>query len=151
MAVGALEPQFYAELLKGLNLDPNKVSQFDSIEENRKIFEDLFKTKTREEWCKVFDSLDACTFPVLDYHEAPYHQQNIARETFLDPSKTDGAIVPNPAPKLSRTPAKSKALVPERDSLDMAKEILNEIGIKNDEILKLFKENVLILDSNAKL
>jgi alpha-methylacyl-CoA racemase len=151
MAVGALEPQFYAELLKGLDLDPELIHQLDDNEKNKKIFTEVFKKKTRDEWAHIFDKIDACTFPVLDYDEAPNHQHNKARQTFLESSKSDGCIVPNPAPKLSRTPAVSSAQYPEREPLEMALEILKEIGMKKDEIKELYEENILILDDKAKL
>ncbi|KAH8656540.1 CoA-transferase family III domain-containing protein [Tricladium varicosporioides] len=73
MAVGALEPQFFRELIKGLGLEGR------GIQENREdrntwpkvkqLFEQTFKSKIRSEWEKVFDKTDACCTPVLDYRE----------------------------------------------------------------------------------
>lgn len=151
MSVGAVEPQFYAELLKGLDLDPETVSQFSDIDENRKTFTKVFKTKTQKEWCDIFDSIDACVFPVLDYNEAPFHPHNKERQVFLEPSETSEEVIPNPAPKLSRTPGQSNGRIPERDSLEMALEVLKEIGMKKEEIKELYEQNVLILDDAAKL
>lgn len=151
MSVGALEPQFYQTLLQGLELDPDTVDQISDIEKSQKIFTEVFKRKTQQEWCEIFDNVDACVFPVLEWNEAPQHEHNIARNVFLDPTKSDGAVIPNPAPKLSRTPAQSSAQFPEKHPLEMAQEILGEIGVKGDEVKRLYEEEVLILGDKPKL
>lgn len=151
MSVGAVEAQFYEKLLKGLGLDEGKVSQFADIEENRKIFSDVFKQKTQQEWCAIFDHVDACVFPVVEWDEAPQHEHNKARNVFLDPSKSNGEVVPNPAPKLSRTPGQSSAAFPEKDPVDMALEILGELGVKRDEIKELYSSGIVLLGEKAKL
>lgn len=148
MSVGAIEPQFYLELLKGLKIDPNEISQFD---DNQKLFTDAFKQKTQQEWCNVFDHIDACVFPVLEWDEAPHHEHNKARNVFLDPAKSNGSVVPNPAPKLSRTPGKSSAQIPEQNPVDMALEILGELGMQRQEIKELYEAEVLILGDKSKL
>lgn len=151
MSVGAVEPQFYAELIKALELDPETVSQYENIEENRKIFADVFKRKTQLEWCAIFDHVDACVFPVLEWNEALHHQHNKARDVFLNPAKSNEAVVPNPAPKLSRTPGQSSAQFPERNPVDMALEVLGELGMKRNEIKELYEEETLILGEKSKL
>lgn len=151
MSVGALEPQFYEALLKGLELDPETVDQLSDIEENRKIFTEVFKRKTQEQWCEIFDHVDACVFPILDYSEAPHHAHNKARNVFLDPSNSNGQVIPNPAPKLSRTPAQSSAQFPEKHPVDMALEILGEIGLKRNDLKELYVDEVVILGDRAKL
>lgn len=148
MSVGAIEPQFYLELLKGLKIDPNEISQFD---DNQKLFTDAFKQKTQQEWCNVFDHIDACVFPVLEWDEAPHHEHNKARNVFLDPEKSNGSVVPNPAPKLSRTPGKSSAQIPEQNPVDMALEILGELGMQRQELKELYEAEVLILGDKSKL
>lgn len=148
MSVGAIEPQFYLELLKGLKIDPNEISQFD---DNQKLFTEAFKQKTQQEWCNVFDHIDACVFPVLEWDEAPHHEHNKARNVFLDPAKSNGSVVPNPAPKLSRTPGKSSAQIPEQNPVDMALEILGELGMQRQEIKELYEAEVLILGDKSKL
>jgi len=145
MSVGTVEPQFYDVLLKGLELDPETVDQHSDVEKNRQIFKEVFKRKTQQEWCQIFDHVDACVFPVLEWDEAPEHEHNKARKVFLDPSKSNGAVVPNPAPKLSRTPAQSGVLSGEREPLEMALEILTEIGVKRDEIKELYENEILLL------
>lgn len=77
MSVGALEPQFFAELLKGLGLSENEIvpekgmSREDkrTWEHQRRIYTARFKTKTRAEWEKIFDGTDACCVPVLTYED----------------------------------------------------------------------------------
>lgn len=151
MSVGALEPQFYDALLKGLELDPEQVDQFSDIDKKRNIFTEVFKRKTQNEWCEIFDHVDACVFPVVEWNEAPNHEHNISRNVFLESTKSNGAVVPNPAPKLSRTPGQSGAQFVERDPLEMAQEILNEIGETKDGIMKLYKDEILILGEKPKL
>lgn len=151
MSVGAVEPQFYDVLVKALELNPDDVQQHNEVEKNREIFKDVFKRKTRDEWCKIFDELDACVFPVLEWDEAGNHMHNRARKVFEDPSQTEGVVVPSPAPKLSRTPAVSSAKLPENDSLEMAKEVLAEIGLDKTDLRKLYEGGILLLDEKAKL
>ncbi|GAB7360732.1 hypothetical protein MBLNU230_g0608t1 [Neophaeotheca triangularis] len=73
MAVGALEPQFYAQLLKGLGIDPESAPKPREDKKTwpalRELFTKTFKSKTRDEWEKVFDGTDACCTPVFEQHE----------------------------------------------------------------------------------
>jgi alpha-methylacyl-CoA racemase len=105
VALGALEPAFYAELLERLNLtgDPRFEAQLDSGKwpEMRAALRELFLRKTRAEWCAVFEGSDACVAPVLSPSEAASHPHNAARQTF---QAYAGAIHPSPAPRFSRTP-----------------------------------------------
>lgn len=151
MSVGTLEPKFYTVLLKGLGLNPKEVLQHENIEKNGKIFTEIFKTKTQNEWCNIFDQVDACTFPVVDWRDAPENEHNKAREAFLEPSKSNGLIVPNPAPKLSRTPGQSSAQFSEKLPVDMAIEILGELELKRNDIKELYENEILILDVKPKL
>jgi alpha-methylacyl-CoA racemase len=110
LAVGSLEPQFYAALLKGLDLtdDPDLPGQFDvkSWPELRRRFTERFLEKTRDEWAAIFEPLDACVSPVLSLTEAPLHPHNEARKAFVE---VGGVVQPAPAPRLQRTPAKTPA------------------------------------------
>ena len=112
LAVGSLEPPFYAALLKGLGLDddPGLPGQFDSAQwpELRRRFAERFALRTRDEWASIFDGLDACVSPVLSLSEAPSHPHNQARNAFV---KIDGVVQPAPAPRLQRTPAATPALL----------------------------------------
>jgi crotonobetainyl-CoA:carnitine CoA-transferase CaiB-like acyl-CoA transferase len=107
VAVGALEPKFYAELLAGLGLaDAGLPSQYDRpgwpVLRNR--FAEAFKQRTRDEWAAAFASTDACVAPVLTPSEAPQHPHCVARGTFIVPH---GGHLPQPAPapRFSRTPS----------------------------------------------
>ncbi len=103
MAVGALEPQFYAELLRLLELDGEALpAQHDRSRwpELRARFASRFGERTREEWTKVFDGTDACVAPILSLREASSHPHLAARGTLVE---RDGVLQPAPAPRFSRT------------------------------------------------
>jgi len=105
VSIGAIEPHFYADLLRRCGVDDAQFSEQNdttgwSILKVRMA--DLFRTKTRAEWCAILEGSDACFAPVLDWNEAPQHPHNVARETFIS---VDGVVQPSPAPRFSRTPA----------------------------------------------
>ncbi|WP_067829221.1 CaiB/BaiF CoA transferase family protein [Nocardia inohanensis] len=103
IAVGALEPQFYAELLRALELDPAEYPQYDRARwpELKERFAQLFRTRTRVEWSTLLEHLDACATPVYTMTEAITHPHNKSREIFVE---VDGVVQPAPAPRFSRTP-----------------------------------------------
>ena len=104
ISVGALEPQFYAELLERLNLtdDPDCARQMNpsTWPAMRERFEAVFATRTRDEWCERLEGTDVCFAPVLDMNEAIEHPHNKARGTFVH---HDGMTQAAPAPRFSRT------------------------------------------------
>jgi alpha-methylacyl-CoA racemase len=105
MAVGAIEPQFFAQLLQGLGLSPDEVPNQmdrDSFGETRKIFTDRFASKTRDEWTQIFAGTDACVTPVLTWTEAAEGEHLTARSTIV---YENGFHQAAPAPRFSRTPA----------------------------------------------
>ncbi len=119
VAVGALEPQFYAALLAGLGLsDAGLPAQYDrgGWPELRARFTAVFAGRTRDEWAGVFADTDACVTPVLAFGEVAAHPHLAARKTIVD---HDGVPQAAPAPRFSRTPAE----VPERagDPEDVAR------------------------------
>jgi alpha-methylacyl-CoA racemase len=103
-AVGAIEPQFYAELLEVLGLESEQLppqqdrTQWPTMKER---FAAIFKTATRDEWTERFAGTDACGAPVLSPWEAHRHPHNAARGTFVEVA---GVVQPGPAPRFSRTP-----------------------------------------------
>ena len=114
MAVGAIEPQFYALLIEGLELDPESLPhQLDQSRwgELRGIVADRFRSRTREEWTKIFEDVDACVTPVLTMEEAPGSAHLAARGT-LPRTGPGGAPQPAPAPRFSRTPSTAPASPP---------------------------------------
>jgi len=105
VAVGAIEPQFYQQLLKGLGLDAAalpKQMDAESWPDMKRRFADIFRTKTRAEWENTFDGTDACVSPVLSPVEAAEHPHARSRGSFTD---AGGILQPAPAPRFSRTPA----------------------------------------------
>jgi alpha-methylacyl-CoA racemase len=106
VAIGALEPQFYALFLErtGLAGDPDFAAQNDarSWPAQRARLTAMFKSRTRAQWCEMLEMTDACFAPVLSMAEAPAHPHNLARGTFVT---ADGVLQPAPAPRFSATPA----------------------------------------------
>ena len=136
MAVGALEPQFYAAFLDGLGLASEDLpAQMDRSgwPTLRERFTAVLKTKTREEWSAIFDGTDACTTPVLGLGEVARHPHNSQRATLIVAS--DGHTEPAPAPRLSRTPGQAGTKRPEAGEHSRA--ILKEYGFDDSEIERL--------------
>ncbi len=105
MAVGAIEPQFFAELLTGLGLRAEEVPgqhERDRYDEMRAVFTERFARRTRAEWTEIFAGTDACVTPVLTWGEAASNAHLRARSTLIE---THGMIQAAPAPRFSRTPA----------------------------------------------
>jgi alpha-methylacyl-CoA racemase len=104
VAVGALEPKFFADLIRGLGLDPSLYlpRQYDHAQwpAFHREFEGIFAGKPRGEWAAIFEGSDACVVPVLDFEEAARHPHNAARSTFIE---VDGKLQPSPAPRFSRS------------------------------------------------
>jgi alpha-methylacyl-CoA racemase len=105
MAVGSIEPQFFAALLTGLGLSPDEVpgqSDVNRYDEMRTIFTDRFASNTRAHWTAAFAGTDACVTPVLTWTEAATSQHLRQRATLIEPA---GVTQAAPAPRFSRTPA----------------------------------------------
>jgi alpha-methylacyl-CoA racemase len=102
LAVGALEPKFFAELCRRLGLEGLEAGQHDRAAwpSIRARLAARLRERTRDEWCELMAATDACVAPVLDPDEAPRHPHNAARGTFLE---VDGVVQPAPAPRFSRT------------------------------------------------
>ena len=104
ISIGSIEPQFYAELLRltGLAGDPQFEVQNDKTQWPRlkERIAELFKTRTRDEWCELMEGSEVCFAPVLTMSEAAEHPHNVARATFVERS---GRMQPAPAPRFSRT------------------------------------------------
>jgi len=103
VAVGALEPQFFAQLLVGLGFGAEDFTQYDTAgwPTMAVAFADRFLTRTRDDWDRVFAGTDACVSPVLDFGEAADHPHNRQRETLV---AHVGILQPAPAPRFSETP-----------------------------------------------
>jgi len=105
IAIGSIEPPFYALLLErlGLSADPDYARQLDDVlwpELTAKLAA-IFRTRTRQQWCELLEYSDVCFAPVLSIAEAPHHPHAVARNAFVE---IDGIIQPAPAPRYSATP-----------------------------------------------
>jgi alpha-methylacyl-CoA racemase len=135
VAIGSIEPKFYADLLQRLGLDPqslpaqNDRSGWPAL---RARFAAAFATKTRDEWCRIFAGSDACFAPVLAFGEARAHPHNVARNAFVSVA---GVPQPAPAPRFSRTPGGIRRAPPERGAL--GREALADWGFGPADIERL--------------
>lgn len=135
LAVGALEPQFYADLVTGLGVEVDLTQQMNEATwpELRATFAAAIAEKTREEWVKAFEGLDACVAPVLSMAEAPGHPHNVARSTFVEDG--EGTTQPAPAPRFSATPLADPAPAGARGA--ETAQILAELGLSAEDITRL--------------
>ena len=103
MAVGAIEPQFFAQLLTGLGLSRDDVPgqlEIAAYPEMLRMFTERFASKTRDKWTEIFAGTDACVTPVLTWTEAAENEHLKARSTVMD---NDGVVQAAPAPRFSRS------------------------------------------------
>lgn len=103
VAVGAIEPQFYGQLLEGLKLDPSHLPEQNDRSgwpTLRGLFTQVFASMPRDHWVKIFEGTDACVTPVLSFEEVAEHPQFATRNSFLE---IDGITQPAPAPRFSRS------------------------------------------------
>jgi alpha-methylacyl-CoA racemase len=135
ISLGSIEPQFYAELLKLSGLEGQTLPpQMDRTQwpAMKQKLEALFKTKTRDEWCKIMEGSDVCFAPVLAMGEAAAHPHNAARKTFIEIA---GMTQPAPAPRFSRTVPTVER--PPAHAGQHSEEVLARWGFKSDEIRAL--------------
>ncbi|RWS28443.1 Alpha-methylacyl-CoA racemase-like protein [Leptotrombidium deliense] len=137
MAVGALEPQFYANFLSGLGLNPEEYPEYDvdNYDKMKAVFQKCFKSKTQQEWTEIFDHKNACVTPVVNLKDAKDYKHNASRNSFL----TDGT--PRPSPLLSRTPASPTLKEPK--FAEHTEHVLKEIGYSDDDIRRFVDENII--------
>ncbi|MCH7789828.1 MAG: CoA transferase, partial [Acidobacteria bacterium] len=142
MAVGAIEPQFFAQLIDGLGLigrvDPAAQNDQSGWDTMRGIFAESFSVETMDHWTSVFEGRDACVSPVLTMGETPQHPQAIARDAYFE---TCGVTQPAPAPRFSGTPAD-----PATDSGQPGQhtvEVLESIGYSAEKIGDLAERAVI--------
>nr|XP_006823399.1 PREDICTED: alpha-methylacyl-CoA racemase-like [Saccoglossus kowalevskii] len=144
MAVGSIEPQFYALLLKGLGLTEDQMpgTQLDIKKwpAMKDKLTEVFSEKTQSEWCQVFDGTDACVTPVLSLDEATQNPHNTAREAFV-PSHS-GKLEPRPAPLLSDTPAVHQSM-PDPVIGQHTEEVLRDADFTENEIKRFIEKDVV--------
>jgi alpha-methylacyl-CoA racemase len=135
VAIGAIEPQFYAELLARLGLDGEELpGQNDPVgwPVLRERLRALFRTRTRDAWCELLEGSDACFAPVLTMAEAREHPHARARGSFVEVA---GVGQPRPAPRFSRTD--SAIAGPPVAPGANTDEVLREWGFADAEIANL--------------
>jgi len=109
MAVGALEPAFYDDLVHRLGIETADRTDPSTWPVLRQRIADVFATRTRDEWTEEFAGSDACVAPVLGLGEATRHPHLVARGTFVEHG---GVVQPAPAPRFSGTPGALDRLPP---------------------------------------
>ena len=135
ISIGSLEPQFYAVLLEKAEItDPEFQEQLDEAAwpAKREKLNQLFKTRTRQQWCDIMEGTDVCFAPVLDLKEAPAHPHNIDRKTFVE---LDGVVQPAPAPRFSRTQGEIQG--PAAMAGEHTREVLSAWNFTDQEIGEL--------------
>ena len=141
VAVGALEPQFYAALLQGLGLAGASLPEQHhraGWPVLRQRFAETFSQRTRAEWEQVFAGTDACVSPVLSLAEAPAHPHAVARSAFV---AVGGVTQPAPAPRFGRTPADSPS-PPPRPGAD-TDAVLADLGLPAGDVTHLRSRGVI--------
>jgi alpha-methylacyl-CoA racemase len=135
VSIGSIEPKFHAELLRLAGLEGEELpKQFDQARwpEFAARLTEVFKSKTRDEWCAIMEGSDVCFAPVLAMTEVAEHPHNKARGTFVE---VGGVVQPGPAPRFSRTKAEIQGPAPARGA--DTEEALADWGVPEDEIAAL--------------
>lgn len=104
ISIGSIEPQFYALLLEKADLDPAQFAEQNDPQrwpEQKALLAEVFRLKTRDQWCDIMEGSDVCFAPVLRFSEAADHPAAVERNSYID---VDGVVQPAPAPRFSRTP-----------------------------------------------
>lgn len=141
VAIGSIERRFYDELLRRLGLEGEKLpaqhdrSGWPLLKER---FAAVFKTRTRDEWCALFEGSDACLAPVLSMREAPSHPHLAARRTFVE---REGVLQPAPAPRFSRSRPEI-ASAPPRPG-EHSETALLDWGVSAERVAELRKAEVI--------
>ena len=142
VSIGSIEPKFYALLLEkaGIKDEPDFAAQLDKRQwpALSEKLTDLFKTKTRDQWCEIMEGTDVCFAPVLSLAEAPHHSHNVARKTFLE---VNGRVQPAPAPRFSVTKADAPRKSPQVG--DDTASVLKDLGHDSAQI-EAFKSQGIV-------
>ena len=141
VSIGSIEPQFYALLLEKASLDADFFKDQhnpDKWPDYGERLAEVFKAKTRDEWCELMEGEDVCFAPVLDFLEAPQHFHNRARATYIS---IDDVVQPAPAPRFSRTGCDPPA-APASEG-EHTKAVLERWGFSRGEIDGLYQAGAL--------
>jgi alpha-methylacyl-CoA racemase len=140
MAVGAIEPQFYRELLRVCELDEADLGpQMDSASwpSTKDTFRRVFLKKSAAEWAEILEGRDACVSQVMPLLEAADHPHNAARATFIE---VGGLTQPAPAPRFDRTPAVAGPIPFAGEHTEI---VLQRAGLSRADIESLRQRNVI--------
>jgi alpha-methylacyl-CoA racemase len=140
VSVGALEPQFYQILIEKLGLQGSSPPPFAHMQAThwealRPKMEEIFLTRTRDEWCEIFDETDACVAPILSPTEAFEHPHNVARKSFVD---VGGSRQPRPAPRFARTDPPTPN--PPHELGADTQSVLRGLGISEEDVAAVLRE-----------
>lgn len=141
ISVGPIEPQFFAELCEKAKLehvDPNDQVNKENWPRLTAAYAEVFRTKTRDDWTRIFADSDACVAPVLSMDEVETHPHNIARNIFF---RQDGVLQPSPAPRFDRTPA-GPVVAPSAPGGDN-ESVLLSLGYSEQEIATMKADGAL--------
>ncbi|HUY86116.1 MAG TPA: CaiB/BaiF CoA-transferase family protein [Acidimicrobiales bacterium] len=135
ISIGSIEKQFYAQLLELTGLEATELpSQMDRS--NWPVLKErlgeIFKSKTRAQWCEIMDGTDVCFAPVLSMSEAPQHPHNVHRKTFVE---IEGIAQPAPAPRFSRTPGEVSR--PPAMAGQDTDAVLRDFGFSKEDVAEL--------------
>jgi len=148
VSIGSIEPQFYAQLLEKTGLAgetlPHQMDRAHWPELKRRLAE-VFRTKTRDEWCAIMEGSDVCFAPVLSLAEAPEHPHVKARSTFVEVA---GALQPAPAPRFSRTPCRIAR--PPAHAGQHTDEALRDWGFSDEELEGLRADEAIAQAGGAR-
>lgn len=144
MSVAALEPQFF-EIVKNRLQLPEDLQQYGEEQQQlgRKLLTEKFLTKTQAEWSVIFEDVDACVYPVIDWQDVQKHDHNMMRKSF---ERMGDILAPRPAPRLSRTPGELRRSPDSEDRF-----FLEELNLQPAELRKLQEDGVLTLSISPKL
>ncbi len=135
MAVGCIEPQFFALMLEITGISPEDYGHQNDKSlwpRQHELLEKVFALKTRDEWADLFDATDACVSPVLNMEEAQEHPHNKARNSHI---KSGNFVHPHPAPRFGGATPEYPAPIPKRGA-DTAS-LLKSVGCSEDIIKSL--------------
>ncbi len=139
VSIGSIEPQFYAELLRLTGLEGEELphqqdrAQWPALKER---LAEIFRSKTRDEWCEIMEGTDVCFAPVLSMAEAAEHPHNVERQTFIEVA---GLTQPAPAPRFSETPGGVQR--PPSHAGQHTDEILTEWLSRSDEDIATLRKS----------
>jgi len=141
IALGAIEPQFYALLIEKAELDAEIFGHQMNPSEWQTMSEELskvFKHKTRDQWCELLEGTDVCFAPVLSLSEVKEHSHNKARGSFIE---INNVLQPAPAPRFSKSVVETPR--PPQPAGSDAQHVLKDFGFTEEKITYLKEQGVL--------